>query len=113
MKKNLKLVLFSLIIFILSTIGASYWFTTLHTVDANFEHIIKIILQVGIVLGIIPTITFLMIYYLIKKVKNVWLLSFLLIGLIILLITLIYWVFLTTIFYDIDGSESFIGSFKF
>lgn len=113
MKNTQKLGLVSLFIFILSTIGVSYWYISDHTVDLDFQNIIKIASNVGWVGGMIPTITFLIIYFLVKKVKNVWLLSFLLISFIILLILLIYWFFLTMIFYDVKGSESFIGSFRF
>lgn len=112
MKNSRKLVLISLSIFVLSTIAMSCLYFLLHRFAAvyNFKYITTVITQIGLIGGFIGAITFLIIFYLTKKVKNIWLLSFLFIVLIIFLIFLVYCFFVTIIFYDIDGSKSFLGS---
>mgnify|MGYP003451550113 CR=1 FL=1 len=112
MKNNTKLVLISLLIFVLSTIGMTCWYISLHkSVVLNIENITKIVAQVGLFSAIIPSTTFTLIYFLIKNLKSKWLLSFLVIFLFVFFILVIYSITLVMVFYHLDDSKSFLKSF--
>ncbi|WP_375605674.1 hypothetical protein [Flavobacterium davisii] len=100
-------------IFIISLIGFTYWFFSDHTIEINLKNIFKASLQVGLIGAILPTLTFLMIYFLINKIKNIITLTLSIIALIVFAIILFYWFFITMLFYDINGNEWFIESFRF
>lgn len=112
MKNIQKLVLISLLIFFLLTIGIASWYIlSLNYLEQyNLKSIIKIVTQIGLVGAIIPTLTISLIYYLIIKIKNKLLLLFFVIILIVFLIFQIYFIALNLFFYDINDSKSFLKS---
>lgn len=114
MKTTYKLILYSILILIISTIGVTYWYISDHLFDMStirIQSVIDITIQIGLVGGVISTFLFLIIYFLIKKIKNIWLLSFLIIILIALVLAVIYWFILCAIFQDYDNPQSFLSTF--
>jgi uncharacterized membrane protein len=115
MKTIYKLILYSSLILILSTIGITYWYISDHLLsDVSAMHtqsVINIAIHIGIVGSLIPLFSFLIIYFLIKKIKNIWLLSLLIIILIALVIAIVYWFVLCAIFQDFDNPQSFLNRF--
>ena len=112
MKNIQKLVLVSLLIFFLLTIGIASWYilSLNYLEEYNLKSIIKIVTQIGLVGAMIPSLTISLIYYLLIKIKNKLLLLFLVIVLIVFLIFQIYFITLNLFFYDINGSKSFLKS---
>jgi hypothetical protein len=114
MKTTYKLTLSSILILIISTIGITYWYISdhpAHLLSIRIQSIINIAINIGLVGALIPTFLFLIIYFLIKKIKNIWLLSFLIIILIGVVIAIVYWFFLNVIFQDFNHPESFLYRF--
>lgn len=115
MKSINKLIFYSILILITSTIGITYWYISDHLLadlsDIRIQLIIDILIQIGFIGGLIPTFSFLTAYFLIKKIKNIWLLSLLIIILIGLVIAVVYWFVLCAIFYNFDNSQSFLKTF--
>jgi hypothetical protein len=110
MKNIPKLILISLLMFILSTIGMTYLYVLFdNLMEINLKNILTILIQVGLIGGIIFTIIFLLIYYLIKRIKNIWLLTISLIGFFIFFIFLAYWFFLAMMYYRLEDSQSFLS----
>lgn len=104
MKKSQKLILFTLLAFVLCTVALSFWYQSLHYLtEVNF---IKIITNVGIVGAIVPTLFLALIYYLIQKNMNKTSQIYLIIILSLLLIFSIYNLTLVMVFYDIDDSKT-------
>jgi hypothetical protein len=114
MKTTYKLILFSVLILIISTIGITYWYISdhpAHLLSIRIQSIVDIAINIGLVGALIPTFLFLIIYFLIKKTKNIWLLSFLIIILIAVAIAVVYWFVLCVIFQDFDDPQSFLNKF--
>jgi hypothetical protein len=114
MKTTYKLILFSILILIISTIGITYWYISdhpAHLLSIRIQSIIDIAINIGLVGALIPTFLFLIIYFLIKKIKNILLLSFLIIILIAVAIAVVYWFVLCLIFQDFDDPQSFLNRF--
>jgi hypothetical protein len=110
MKNISKFVLISLSIFILSTIGMTYFYILFDSLTVlNLKNVTRILIQVGLIGGIIFTTIFTLIYYLIKKIKNIWLLTISFIGLFIFLIFLAYWFFLAMMYFRLEDSRSFLS----
>jgi len=105
-----KLVLISLLVLIISTISMTYLYILFDDLmELNLKTIIKIVTQIGLVGGIILTSIFVLIYYLIKRIKNIWLLTLTLIGLFFFLIFLSYWFFLAMMSFRLEDSQSFFN----
>ena len=114
MKTTYKLIFFSILIFIISTIGITYWYISdhlAHLLSIRIQSILDIAINIGLVGALIPTLLFLIVYFLIKKIKNIWLLSSLIIVLMGIVIAIVYWFFLSMIFQDFDNPQSFLKSF--
>jgi hypothetical protein len=114
MNNTYKLILFSFLILIISTIGITYWYISDHFLSVNdisTQLIIDIAIYIGLVGALIPTFSFLILYFLIKKVKNIWLLSLLIIILIAAILVIVYWFVLCTIFQDYDNPQTFLNRF--
>lgn len=110
MKNIRKLVLISLLVFIISTIGVTYLYVLFDSLmELSSKSIIKILTQIGLIGGIILTIVFILIYYLIKKIKNIWLLTLSLIGLLVFLVFITYWFFLAMMYFRLEDSQSFLS----
>ena len=104
------LVLISMLIFILSTIGMTCLYILFdNLMQINLKNIFTILIQVGLICGIIFTTIFLLIYYLINKIKNIWLLTISLIVFLIFLIFLAYWFFLAMMYFRLEDSQSFLS----
>ncbi len=115
MKTTYKLILYSIIILIISTIGITYWYISDHldynpidfkfykVSDITFLSFIDIIIQIGLVGGIFLVFSFLTIYFLKIKVKNIGLFSFLIIIYITLAVIVAYQFILYTIFHDFNN----------
>ena len=111
MKNIQKLALFNLSVCILSTIVMACWYSLLHkSLELNVQNITKIVIEVGLVSAIFPAIIFISIYYLIKKISNKLLLTFLIFISFVFLMYWIYWISINMIFYDISDSKSFLES---
>ena len=112
MKNIQKLPLITLAIYIILTVVISCWyvFSLNYIEEYNSKDIFKIIIQIGLVGAIIPTLTISLMYYFIIKVEKKLLLLFITIMLIIFLIFQIYWISINLFFYEINGSKSFIRS---
>ena len=110
MKNNPKLVLISLVVFIFSTIGMTYLYILFDSLtEINLKNITRILTQVGLIGGMIFTSIFILIYFLIKKIKNIWLLTISFIGLFIFIIFLAYWFFLAMMYFSFKESRSFLS----
>lgn len=110
MKNSKKLVLISFVLFILGTIGMTYlYFLFDSLMELNLKNITKIVTQVGVVGGTVFTTIFMLTYYLIKKIKNIWLLTISFIGLFIFIIFLAYWFFLAMMRFSLEDSKSFLS----
>lgn len=81
MKTVYKLIISCILIFIVSTICLTYWYISDHLIsnvsDVQTKSIKDIIIEIGVIGAIIPTLLFINIYILKIKVKRVWLFSFL------------------------------------
>lgn len=112
MKTIYKPVLYSLLVLIISTIGITYWYISDHleynaidykfykVSDIQFSSLIDIIMQIGLIGGILSMFIFLIIYFLIKKIKNIWVTAFLIIILLAFSSIIIYRFILYTIFHE-------------
>jgi hypothetical protein len=110
MKNNKKSVLISLGIFIIGTIGMTCLFILFDSlIELNLKNITKIVTQVGVVGGTVFTSIFILTYFLIKKIKNIWLLTSSFIVLLIFIIFLAYWFFLAMIYFSLEDSKSFLS----
>ncbi len=110
MKNIRKFIVISLVVFVFSTIGMTYLYILFDSLtELNSKNIIKILIQVGLIGGIIFTSIFILIYFLIKKIKNIWLLTILFIGLFIFIIFLAYWFFLAMMYFRLEDSRSFLS----
>jgi hypothetical protein len=113
MKTTYKLILYSVLILIISTIIITYWYISDHLLSdvsaIRTQSVINIVIHIGLVGSLIPTFSFLIIYFLIKKIKNIWLLSLIIIILIALVIAIAYWFVLCAIFQDFDNLQSFLN----
>lgn len=110
MKNIPRLVLVSLLIFVLSTIGMTYVYILFDSLtELSQNNITKILIQVGLTGGVIITIIFILIYYLTKKIKNNWLLTISFIGISIFLLFISYWFFLAMMYYRLEDSQSFLS----
>ena len=108
MKNIRKFIVISLVVFVFSTIGMTYLYILFDSLtELNSKNIIKILIQVGLIGGIIFTSIFILIYFLIKKIKNIWLLTILFIGLFIFIIFLAYWFFLAMMYFRLEDSRWF------
>ena len=81
MKTVYKLIISCILIFIVSTICLTYWYISDHLIsnvsDVQTKSVKDIIIEIGVIGAIIPTLLFINIYILKIKVKRVWLFSFL------------------------------------
>ncbi len=111
MKNPKRLALFSIIIFIVSTAAASYWYIQLHYYrEHDLDNLSTIITQVGLVSGAITTLIFVLISQVVKRIKDKGLRSFLVVILVIFFIVFVYHLTLNMVFYHTDSTQSFIGS---
>lgn len=112
MKNTLKLFKVSLIIFAIVTLSMMCLYFLLHRFAAvyNLKYFTDVITQVGIIAAIIPTLIFILIYYLLNTKFNKLLLTFLIFILFILLLFSIYVITLNMVFYHLNDSKSFYYS---
>lgn len=108
-KKNLTI---SLFIYVLCVIVVSGWYMILHRYEEliNIESITKIVINIGLIGALVPSIIFSLIYYLLKKVYNKLLLIFLIFILFIILIFSVYWITVNMVFYHLGDAKSFLQS---
>lgn len=115
MKTIYKLIFYSTLILIISNIGITYWYISDHllsTVSAmDIQSIMNIAINIGLVGSLIPTFSFLILYFLIRKTNYIWLLTIFIIILIALVIAIVYWFVLCVIFQDSDNPQYFLNSF--
>ncbi|OOV19206.1 hypothetical protein [Flavobacterium sp. LM4] len=115
MKTIYKLIFYSTLILIISDIGITYWYISDHLLSdvsaMDTQSIMNIAINIGIVGGLIPTFSFLILNFLIKKIKNIWLLAILIIILIALVIAIVYWFVLCAVFQDSDNPQYFLYTF--
>ena len=119
MKTIYKLILNSILIFIISTIGITNWYISDHldynaldhkfykVSDIQIRSLIDIIIQIGFVGGILPLILFLIIYFLKIKIKNTGLFSFLIIVIIAFSLVILYQFVLYAIFHEFNTPIQF------
>ncbi|WP_158991091.1 hypothetical protein [Mucilaginibacter sp. L196] len=115
MKNSQKITIISLIMFSITSIGITFWYISDHIL-MNFDtkSIIKILSQVGLPAGVITTLMFLVVVFLLKRIKNLFLSTLSMALIFILFIFISYWFILHMIFYHIEDKESFVSSlFRF
>jgi uncharacterized protein with PQ loop repeat len=115
MKNSQKITIISLIMFSITSISITLWYISDHIL-MNFDtnSIIKILSQVGLPAGVITTLIFLMVVFLLKRIKNLFLSTLSMALIFILFIFISYWFILHMIFYHIEDKESFVSSlFRF
>lgn len=104
MKKTQKLIIFSLLAFVLCTVALSFWYQSLHYLtEVNF---IKVITNVGIIGAVVPTLFLALIYYLTQKNMNKTSRIYLIIILSLFLFFSVYNLTLVMVFYDINDSKT-------
>jgi len=107
MKTTYKIIFLSILILIISTIGFTYWYISDHLLSnlsaIRIQSVIDIAIQIGLVGALIPTFSFLIFYFLIKRINNKWLLFLLIIILITSIIAAIYWFILCAIFHEFNN----------
>ncbi len=110
--ENKRNITVSLFIYVLCTIILSCWYIILHRYEEliNVKSIIKVVLNVGLIGATVPAIIFSLIYYLLKKISNKLLLTFLIFILFIFLIFSVYWITVNMVFYHIGDAKSFLQS---
>jgi hypothetical protein len=116
MKATYRLILYSVLILIISTIGITYWYISDHLLSdlsssVSIQFILNITIYIGLVGSLIPILSFLILYFLIKKIKNRGVLSLLIIILIVFIIAIRHWFIFCTIFYDPDNPQYFLYGF--
>lgn len=110
MKNSRKLIIISIIIFILFTAATSFLYVLLHYLgDYSFKNVLKIITQIGLVGGIGTTVIFLLMNRVVRKVSSGLLRALLIILLILLFLLLFYQITWNIIFYQLDDPRSFIS----
>jgi len=109
---NKRNVTVSLLIYVLCTIILSCWYIILHRFEdlVNIKSIVKVVINIGLIGAIVPALLFSLIYYLLKKVVNKLLLTFLIFISFIILIFSVYWITVNMVFYHIDDAKSFLQS---
>lgn len=109
---NKRNVTVSLLIYVLCTIILSCWYIILHRFEdlVNIKSIVTVVINIGLIGAIVPAILFSLIYYLLKKVVNKLLLTFLIFISFIILIFSVYWITVNMVFYHIDDAKSFLQS---
>ncbi|SDQ12681.1 hypothetical protein SAMN05421664_0630 [Chryseobacterium soldanellicola] len=111
MKNRRKLIIISLIIFILATIASTCWYISLHSYgEGDLKNLTTIITQIGLFGGFFTTVLFLLINFC-WKIKDRGLKAFLVAILVILFIVFVYQLTLNMIFYQTDNPHSFISYF--
>lgn len=115
MKNSQKIIIISLIIFSITSIGITLWYINDHIlINFDTNSIIKILFQVGLPAGVITTLIFLMVIFLLQKIKNLYASTLSMALIFILFILISYWFILHMIFYNIEDKESFVSSlFRF
>ncbi|MFK7051032.1 hypothetical protein V3Q77_14220 [Flavobacterium davisii] len=102
LKKSTKLSL----LYLISTIGADYWFFLIDDFeDFSFKNIIGVTIKFGLIGGLIPTLTVLTIGFLFKKIKPPISLAILLFVLMLIFTLLVYWYFITIFTYHLEHSK--------
>lgn len=114
-----RIILYSLLIFIVSTLGITYWYIAGHLEydainfkffkvgDIQFKSLIDVIVQIGFVGALIPTFLFSIIYFLKMRMKNVGLFYILAFISIVFASVLVYQFILYTIFHHFGTPISF------
>jgi len=111
MKNYSKIIIISLILFSITSIGITTWYTSDHVLmDFDVHSIIKVLCQVGFPAGVITTLIFLIVIFFTRKIKNLFLLTLFMSLVFILVIFISYWFILHMIFYHIEDKESFIST---
>lgn len=111
MENKRKLIIISLIIFILATIGASYWYISLHYYrEHDLKNLTTIVTQVGLVGGFFTTLVFLLINLCRRKIKDKGLRFFLIVILVIIFLVFVYHLTLNMVFYQTGSPHSFLKS---
>ncbi len=101
--------------FSITSMSITLWYISDHIL-MNFgtNSIIKTLFQVGLPAGVITTLIFLIVAFLLKRIKNLFLSTLFMALMFILFMFISYWFILHMIFYNIEGKESFVGSlFRF
>lgn len=115
MKTTYRLILYSVLILVISTIGITYWYISDHLLSdlssMRTQFVLDIAIYIGLVGSLIPTFSFLILYFLVKKIKNTGLLGLFIAILIILVIAIIYWFILCAVFQDLDNPQYFLHNF--
>ncbi len=112
MKKIYKLILYSILILIISTIVITYWYISNHLLsdlaEISTQSIIEISIEIGLVGALIPTISFILIYIAVKMIRNKLIMAFIIITLTVLFFLTIYMFILYMTFHEFNTPIQFI-----
>lgn len=110
MKNSQKLIIISLIMFIVTAIGISLWYINDHILlKFDAKSILMVLPKVGVPAGIITTLIFLLVVFCLTKIKNPFIITLVMTLIFIALVGISYWFILHMIFYNIDDKKSFIS----
>ena len=91
----------------MSTIGITYWYISIDSSqNLSIKKIFTIVTQISLIGALITTLSILLIHYLTKKIKTIWLLSCLLFILAVIFIFLAYWFIIYMFNFELNEAES-------
>ncbi|WP_312389941.1 hypothetical protein [Chryseobacterium sp.] len=112
MKSKFRLIISSLIIFIVSVIFSVCGYFALHlSQEFSLKNINKIIVEVGLISGIVTTVIYLLITLCIRTVKDNGFRSFLIVVLMVFYLAFVCILTLNMVFYQLDNPNSFVKYF--
>lgn len=72
--KTSKLILYSILLFVISSFGVTYWYISNHLLsnisNLQVQSVIDIYIQIGIIAGLIPSISFMLYSIIIKDIRS-------------------------------------------
>lgn len=108
--KNAQKLIIGIILFAITAVGITIWYISDHILtEFNAQSVLKILAQIGSIAGIIVALIFLLVIYCLQKIKNPYLITLVMSLIFMLFVFICYWFILNTIFYEINGKQSFIN----
>ncbi|MDQ0636519.1 uncharacterized protein with PQ loop repeat [Pedobacter sp. W3I1] len=110
MKNSQKIIIISLIMFIVTAIGISLWYINDHILlKFDAKSILMVLPRVGLPAGIISTTIFLLVVFCLNKIKNPFIITLVMSLIFIAFVVISYWFILHMVFYNIEDKKSFIS----
>lgn len=110
MKNPQKLIIISLIMFVVTALGITLWYINDHILlKFDTKSILMVLPRVGMPAGIITTFIFLLVVFCLNKIKNSFIITLVMSLIFIAFVMISYWFILHMIFYNIEDKKSFIS----